>query len=351
MTERAPGPNRANWALLGAGGISTDFLTGLAVAQHGRLHAVGARDGARARAFADAHGAPVAGTYDEILARDDIDAVYIGTVHNTHAELAHAALAAGKAVLCEKPMTVTRADTEALIADARERDATLVEAYKYRFGPFAGALRGLIAGGGLGEITEIETSLGFAAAERTGRLFDPSTAGGAILDVGCYPVSLAVGIVDWAGRLGGTDAGAVIAGTDTGAVADVTAPRLVEADGVVGDVDEEATAVFDLGGITVRVHTAITAEVTRHTVIRGTAGRVEIPNVWGSRTESTPTAEVHRPDGAVESITVPTVQPMAAEGDATILALREGRTQAPEVPWTQSIAIAQLLDDWRAALD
>lgn len=326
---------KAHWALLGAGGIAVDFLTGLRAAERGVLHAVGARDAGRARAFADEHGAPIAGTYDEILARDDVDAVYIGTVHNTHAELAHAALAAGKAVLCEKPLTISVAETEALIADAAERGLPLVEAYKYRFGPFADALRDLVAGGELGEITEVVTSLGFAAGERTGRLFDPSTAGGAILDVGCYPVSLAVGVADWAGRLGDGGADAV---------------RVVEADGVVGDVDEQASAVFDIGGITARVRTAITADVSRSTIIRGTAGEIEIPNVWGARWESTSSATLRRADGTQSPIDVPTIQPMAAEGDATVLALREGRTQAPEVPWTQTVAIARLLEDWRAAL-
>lgn len=89
------------WAILGAGVISGDFAVGLRSASLGVLHAVGARDAERAAAFAAAHGAPVSGTTAQILAREDVDAVYIGTVHTTHVALARAALLAGKAVLCK----------------------------------------------------------------------------------------------------------------------------------------------------------------------------------------------------------------------------------------------------------
>lgn len=321
---------RARWAILGPGAISLSFARGLAVSEHGVLHAVGSRDAARAEDFAAAHAAAVTGTYADIIARDDVDAVYIGTVHTSHAELAAAALEAGKAVLCEKPLTPTPEDTRALLALANRTGLPLVEAFKYRFGPFPDRLRALIADGELGEITEVESSIGFTAPSRTGRLFDPATAGGAILDAGCYPVSLAVGVAAWAGV------------TET---ATITA-----ASGVVGEVDEQASATIALGGITARVRTAITADLPRAAVIRGTAGALEVPNIWGSREASTGAATLRRADGTVEEITTPTVNPMAAEGDATILALRAGHSQVAEMPWGETAAIAQLLADWRAAL-
>ena len=323
---------RGNWAVLGAGGISGDFVRALPAATHSVLHAVGARDGSRARAFADEHGAPIAGTYDEILARDDVDAVYIGTVHTSHRELALAALAAGKAVLCEKPLGIDVAETEEILAAADAAGLPLVEAFKYRFGPFPDRVRELVADGDLGEITEVETAIGFAADRGIRRLFDPALAGGALLDAGCYPVSLAVGVAAWAGRL--------------------DAPTVVSAEGVVGEtgVDEDAAAVLDLGGIRARVSTSITRTLPRSATIRGTAGELEIPNVWGSRVESTATAILHRPDGSREEIVTATVSPMAAEADATIAALREGRTEAPEMPWRETLATARLLAEWRSVL-
>lgn len=323
----------ARWAILGAGDISGFFARALPQSELGRLHAVGARDGARAESFAAAHGAAVVGTYDEILARDDIDAVYIGTVHTTHVELVLAALEAGKAVLCEKPLGVDPIETDAALFAADAAGLPLVEAFKYRFGPFPALLRDVVASGGLGEITDVETTIGFTAQTRTGRLFDPATAGGAILDAGCYPVSLAVGVAAWAGR-------------------NAASARVVTATGAIGEtgVDESAAAVLDLDGIRARVRTAIVADLPRAARIVGTEGTLEIPNVWGSRFESTASATLRRPDGSVEQIEVPTVSPMAAEADATISALRDGRTEAPEMPWDDTRATARLLADWRRAL-
>jgi dihydrodiol dehydrogenase / D-xylose 1-dehydrogenase (NADP) len=322
----------ARWAILGAGAIATDFADALIHAELGSLHAVGARDVSRARSFAQRYRAPVAATYDEVLGRDDVDAVYVATVHPTHLELVHAALDAGKAVLCEKPLTVRAADTEAAIAHADRVGLPLVEAYKYRFGPFADRLRELLGSGRLGSIVEIESSLGFAAGSRTGRLFDPATAGGAILDVGCYPVSFAVGVV-------------AAAGVDLGR------SSVAQASGSIGStgVDETATAVLDLGGVTARVRTSIVEETPRLSRIVGTDATLEIDNAWGSRSRSTDSAVLVDEEGR-HTISVDTVQPMAAEADAVIAALREGRTQAPEIPWSQSQTIAALLDGWLDAL-
>lgn len=324
--------DRARWAVLGAGGISGDFVRALPHARLGRLHAVGARDAQRARAFADEHGAPLAGTYDEILSRDDVDAVYIGTVHTTHRDLALAALAAGKAVLCEKPFGVSVRQTERMVEAAQAANLPLVEAFKYRFGPFSDRLRAIVGSGDLGDITAVESSIGFAADPGIRRLFDPALAGGAILDAGCYPVSLAVGVAAWSGALG--------------------AVSVVAAHGTIGatGVDEDARAELDLGGIRAEVATSLSRTLPRTAVIRGTKGELEIPNVWGSRVLSTDAAVLRRPDGTVLEIRTDTLSPMALEADATIRALREGRTQVPEMPWSQSLATARLLADWRAAL-
>lgn len=320
----------ARWAVLGAGAITTDFVRGLATSSEGVLYAVGARDTGRAEAYAREHDAVVAGSYEEVVGREDVDAVYIGTVHTTHAELAAAALEAGKAVLCEKPLTTSPGDTAALIAVAERTGLPLVEAFKYRFGPLPDLLRTLVGEGALGQITEIETSFGFRAPTPAGRLFDPALAGGAILDAGCYPVSLAVGVADWAGER--------------------AAPRILVAEGVVGEVDEQASVTIELGAITARLRTAITAELPRAARISGADGTLEIPNVWGSRTQSTAAAVLWRADGSVERLMTGTVNPMAAEADATIRALRAGRTQAPEMPWRDTLTIADLLAGWRAAL-
>lgn len=302
---------------------------GLRSAQLGELYAVGARDAARAEAFAQRFGAGVSGTTAQVLAREDVDAVYIGTVHTTHAELTRAALDAGKAVLCEKPLTLAAADAQELVDHAHRVGRPLLEAFKYRFGPMAAALRDTVASGEIGEVTAMRAGFGFPAPVREGRLFDPAVAGGAIYDAGCYPASLAVGVAAWSGQ-------------------DLGSLRLVGVRGAVGEtgVDEWAEAQVQFGTMTGEIATAIVRIVPRDCVLIGTSGRIEIANVWGSRTESEAGFEVVTADGS-RRVEVPVAQPMAAEADAVALALLKGRCEVPEMPWEQSVATARLVDEWR----
>ncbi|MFJ6651384.1 Gfo/Idh/MocA family protein [Microbacterium sp. NPDC091313] len=322
---------RTNWAILGPGAISRDFLAGLRASRFGRLHAVGSSDPGRAAAFAADAGAAVSGDYDAVLARDDVDAVYIGTVHTTHADLAIRALEAGKAVLCEKPASPDVSDVERILAAAERADRPFVEAFKNRFGPWADALRSELRDGELGRPLSVEAAFGFDAPTRSGRLFDPALAGGAILDVGCYAVSLAVE----AGFA--RDADPVIS--------------LLEADGeVVSGVDGAATATVRVGEVTSRVATAVVRDLSSSAVIRCERGVIELPDAWGERDVSS-AAIVLRPDGgAAMSIEVPTVQPMGAEADAVSLAVAEGRREAAEMPWAHTRAIARIVTEWRASV-
>lgn len=326
---------RTRWAILGPGAISADFARSFAHSEHGVIHAVGSSDPGRAAAFAQTWSAPVSGSYDELLARDDVDAVYIGTVHTTHAQLAVAALEAGKAVLCEKPLSPSPGETARVLAAAAHSGGTLLEAYKYRFGPLARELQALVEHGAIGRPERVEASFGFAAPSRTGRLFDPALAGGAILDVGGYAASFAVGVATWAGW---RDSGEAL----------VTATE-----GVVGEtgVDERAAADLDLGGLIARVETSIVSELTRGIVIRGSEGRIELEDGWGSRTHSATSAVLHAAVGAPRRIEVASVDPFAAEADAVSLAIAEGRSEIPEMTWGETASVARILEDWRRALD
>lgn len=321
------------WAILGPGDIGGWFARALPRSAHGTLHAVGSTNPERAAAFAAEYGAPVTGTYTELLARDDIDAVYISTVNTTHTDLAVAALTAGKAVLCEKPIAPTAAEVERVLGRAQAAGLPFVEAYKHRFGPFARALDAAVADRTVAGPLHLTASFGFANEHRTGRLFDPDLAGGAILDVGGYPVALAVGL-------------AVAAGIDP---ADL---RISDVTGRIGDtgVDEHARATLTAADFTADVACAIVTELPRSATLRGGTSTIELPDVFGSRSASAASFVLHS-DGQERVVQVPTVDPFAAEADAVSLALLAGRTEVPEVPWAHSRSIARLLDAWRAGLD
>ncbi|MFB7892059.1 Gfo/Idh/MocA family protein [Microbacterium sp. NPDC056044] len=328
MTQAQSIP-KTRWAVLGPGQISRDFVVGLRASEHGMLHAVGSSSAERAAAFASEHGAAASGTYDEILARDDVDAVYVGTVHTTHADLAIRALEAGKAVLCEKPASPTLAEVERILETAERVQRPFLEAFKTRFGPFADTLRELAAGGELGAPQRFEGAFGFDAVIHQGRLFDPEVGGGAILDVGCYPLSLAIDLAAAAGRPIDPEY------------------RRFDAELVAG-VDGTASAELTFGDLTAVIATSIIENLSDTGVLTFADAEVVLPNVWGSRTESPSQLIVRR--GADERvIEVPVVQPMGAEADAVSFALAEGRVEVPQMPWAHTRAAARVLADWRGA--
>jgi predicted dehydrogenase len=324
------GARRTRWAILGPGAISRDFLAGLHASRSGTLSAVGSSDPERAAAFAAAAGAEFAGGYDEVLARPDVDAVYIGTVHTTHADLAIRALEAGKAVLCEKPASPTAAEVDRILDAAARADRPFVEAFKNRFGPWADALREVLADGAVGRPQRVEASFGFAAATRSGRLFDPAVAGGAILDVGCYPVSLAVE-----------------AAFATGAVPTEAIAVEESAAELVAGVDGHARALIRIGAVEGALETSIVRDLPSSARLWCSGGVIELPDAWGERDVSSTTIIVRPAEGAAGVIEVPTVQPMAAEADAVSRALAEGRREAPEMPWAHTRAVAAALTAWR----
>ncbi len=321
------------WAVLGTGQIARTFLASLAGADDARVVAVGSSDGTRARRFAAEHGVAGAGTYAEVLADARVDAVYIGTVHTTHAELTVQALRAGKPVLCEKPLGLDPAQTAAVAAAAEAAALPVVEAYKYRFSPFTDTLRLAVVGGRIGRVRSVRASFGFAAPTRSGRLFDPAFAGGAVYDVGGYPVSLAVAVARWAGvspeSLTVTDAEGALerrTGVETDTRALVTGP-----------------------GFGARVEAAITRSLSRAVHIEGDRGSIHAEQGWGSGRASAHSFEI-RTGTSTEQVEVPVVDPFLVEARALAAAAAAGHLQDERMPWGDSTATARLLARWRAEL-
>lgn len=181
------------WGIFGAGHIARAFVVEVTRRTPARVYAIASRDPARARAFADALDIPRAfGSYAEMIAAGGIDAVYIATHNDMHADHMALCLEAGLPVLCEKPFTVTAAEAEAVRRLAHAKGVFCMEAMWTRFLPAVRALRDLVRGGELGEVRHLHAELGHRrSAEFHARLFDPARGGGALLDSGAYGLSLA----------------------------------------------------------------------------------------------------------------------------------------------------------------
>lgn len=183
------GPIR--WGILSTGHIASVLTRDLALLpEEAVVTAVGSRTLKRAEEFADEHGIPRAyGSYAELANDPDVDVIYVASTHNDHLASARQCLEAGKAVLVEKPLTVSAAESEELVDLAGERGLFLMEALWSRTNPLVRQAAEIVRSGELGAIRHVSASFGFAfRGPDSHRLLDPDQAGGAVLDLGVYPV-------------------------------------------------------------------------------------------------------------------------------------------------------------------
>jgi len=185
------GPLR--WGIIGTGRIAHTFARDLQLIDEGVVAAVGSRDLASARLFAEEHAiSRCYGSYEELVGDAEVDAVYVATPHPMHLENAMLALEHGKAVLVEKAFTMNAVEARALIAKARSTNVFMMEAMWTRFLPHVVAIRALVDQGALGEIVVFEADHGkWFEQDASSRLFAPELGGSALLDLGIYPVSFA----------------------------------------------------------------------------------------------------------------------------------------------------------------
>ena len=181
------------WGILGTGGIAGRFATDLRLTDSGTVVAVGSRSRGSADRFADEFGIPGRhASYESLVADPDVDVVYVATPHPVHHDNAVLALRAGKHVLVEKPFTMTAAEARDVAGVARDRGLFAMEAMWTRFLPHTAVIRDWLAQGVLGDIVTVTADHGQWFAENAEfRLFAPVLGGGALLDLGVYPVSFA----------------------------------------------------------------------------------------------------------------------------------------------------------------
>jgi predicted dehydrogenase len=324
------------WGLLAAGTIAAEFAAGVDESKHGVLEAVAARSGSRAAEFASRFEIPKCyGSYEDLLADPDVDAVYISTPHPLHGEWSIRAAEAGKHILCEKPLTVSAAEAEKVIDAARANDVFLMEAFMYRLHPQIRRLAELISSGVIGEIRAVDVAFSFNFV--TPRLADPALGGGGILDVGCYCTSLA--------RLVSQAA----TGQDVVEPDEVLGMARLDANGV----DEVAFGLLRLpGGIIAQLACGFRLTQEDHIRVYGTQGQLYVPKpAWIHEQRRPMTSQIIlTPEGGEpEVIEIEATQGLFAR-EADHVATHLADRQAPELTWAETLANLRTVDRWRAAV-
>ena len=181
-----------NWGILGPGGIARAFAKDLGFIQGHAIAAVGSRSLDNAQKFAADFGGIAYGSYEELVADPTVNAIYVATPHPAHHDNVILALNAGKPVLCEKPFAVNAKQAQAMVDAAARNQVALMEAMWARFLPHYAKVREIVDSGVLGPILSIHADHGQRLADQgIARLIEPDLAGGALLDLGIYPVSFA----------------------------------------------------------------------------------------------------------------------------------------------------------------
>jgi predicted dehydrogenase len=314
------------WGILGTGWIARQMTADLAI--HGSpVNAVGSRSQSTADAFATEFGIPVAhGSYEALVADPDVDVIYVATPHSSHVTDATLALEAGKHVLLEKPYTINAAEARAVAGLARDRGLVVLEAMWTRWMPHMIRLRELIAAGTLGDVrTVLADHDQKLSQDPSHRLQNPELGGGALLDLGIYPISFA-----WDVLGAPSTVHAISSPTPTG-------------------VDRQTAIVFGYAdGQQAVMHTALDAAGPTRASVIGVDARVEIDSVWYTPT----TMRVIDPDDNVieEFDGRSEGRGMQFQAAALERIVASGALEDDILPPSESVAIMETLDQIRAQI-
>jgi predicted dehydrogenase len=326
--EPLPGDRPVGWGILATGKIARAFAANLALLDTCELAAVGARRQEAADDFAAEFGVAAAyGDYRAMVEDPAVDVVYVATPHSLHREHVELAFDAGKAVLCEKSLTLNARDAEDLVALARDRNLFLMEGMWMRCNPVIRRMQQVLATGALGQVSQVIADIGFVVDKPpTDRLLDPKLGGGALLDMGIYPLTFASLFLGEPSSVAATatlsDLGAdlnlaVSLGYDSGAVASLTATMTAWG-------PRRASVATDRGRFDVppAFHHPRTATWTAHDTAPGAGG---------------PADPVEISEGLIGT-------GLANEALEVVRCLRHGETESPLVPLDDTVAMMRQMD-------
>ena len=309
------------FAVLGAGNIAAKMAKTIAGMENVESYAVAARDLERAQAFAKEYGFTRAyGSYEEMLSDEAVDLVYVATPHSHHFKHAKMCLEAGKNVLCEKSFTVTADQARELFALAKEKKLLITEAIWTRYMPSRKMIDDIITSGEIGEVTSLTANLSYSLSGIR-RIWDPKLAGGALLDVGVYPINFARMIFG-----------------DT--LKEVTATAIFH-----NGVDMTDSIVMNFEGDKVAtLQSSVCAVSDRMGGIFGTKGYIEVQNI--NNPEKITVYDANHKEKAVylppEQITG-----YEYEVEACAKAIANGALECPEMPHEETIKVLEIMDEIR----
>lgn len=315
------------WGIMGTGKIAHGFARDFAAVQNAEIQAVASRDMQKAQEFAREFGiAKAYKSYEDLVADTEIDIIYIATPHTLHYSNTLLCLNKGKAVLCEKPLAVNYQQVKEMIDLARDKNLFLMEALWTYFLPAILQAKSWIDQGQIGKITLIQANFGFKTAfDPKSRLFDPNLAGGALLDIGIYPIALAI----------------LMAEGD---------PVEIKASASLGQskVDEyDAILLSFKNGIRAQLSCSLVSYLRDDAFIYGTEGYIHIPDFWHAEK-----AFLYQSDQMIERFEDQrNTRGFNFETDEVNRMLAHNKTESSYMPWQQSIRLIQIMDEVRRQIN
>lgn len=316
------------WGVLGTGAIAKKFAEGLPMCKSGELVRVGSRDKERAEHFCGEFGGQASAGYEGVLEDPAVEAVYIALPHHLHAEWTIKCAQAGKHILCEKPFALSQAEAKAALKAVEEAGVFFMEAFMYRCHPQTLAVHELIQNGVIGTPRTMHGEFGYMSQRAaTAFRFDGSVGGGALMDVGCYPISLA----------------RFIAGAE---------PEKASYSALLHDSPSSGSQ-YDAYGVGELIfpnqfratfQCAVHLTMNNWVTIFGELGRIHITSPWFCNGPLL----VHLNGKEPEQIQVKQVPHLWGNQSVVVDQLR-ARGQAPFMSWRDSLAQASLLEQLRSA--
>jgi len=307
------------WGILAAGGIARKFAADIPQHTASTVVAVGSRSRERAEEFATANGVARAhGSYEDLVADPEVEAVYVASPHSEHRDHALLAIEAGKHVLVEKSFTRNAAEAREVLDAARERGVFAMEAMWSRFLPHMVALRQTIASGAIGDVVTLVASHGQPIAH-VPRMARPELAGGALLDLGIYPVAFAFDVLG--------------------------EPSSVHATGWLTDAGVDATLAITFGYERAVAQLSTTMLARTHNVaeIAGTAGRITVAETYYAPTSFT----VHPTDGEPWTVAPEVTGGFQFQAAEVARRVHAGELESPVRPWAEIIGTQVAMDEIR----